>query len=353
MRRILLNANGTLSTNNTGAEFFLNFDPAEGPLVAGSTTVRSDGDDIIFGDMGNDWLVGGTGRDHVFGGWGDDLINLDDDHRTNGGLNNAPDADASYADFTYGGAGRDVLIGNSAGDNMVDTTGEFNSFLVPFSKFGPPTVNRVINPQMEQFLYSLGKADGADQTLSAPGVPTGGTAARNGEPFGELGVITPQDEAAGTNRGGPRDPQPGNTSGTSADKVTTTTTTVTAAPTPTTGTSSSTPTNTATMSTALTSAAPTTSAPSITAAPTTTPALSTTATPSIDWSGTTASITSLPWAQGTQTKPVGLSVPTFDVDDDDDDDLIDWAAAPTRAPVTVAPTPTPTLSLSSSLKTKK
>jgi Ca2+-binding RTX toxin-like protein len=337
MRRILLNPNGTLSTNNTGAEFFLNFDPTDGPLVAGSTTVRTDGDDLIFGDNGNDWLVGGTGRDHVFGGWGDDLINLDDDHRTGGGLNTTPDAEASYADFTYGGAGRDVLIANATGDNMVDTTGEFNSFLVPFSKFGPPTVNRAINPQMEQFLYSLGKADGADQTLSAPGVPTGGTAARNGEPFGELGVITPQDEAAGTNRGGPRDPQPGNNGGPTSGSTTTTSTTLAASST----TSPTATTSTPTSSTALTSATPTaTTEPTTTSAPAPT---GTTATPSIDWSGSSSSITTLPWAQGTQPKPVGLSVPTFDVDDDDDD-LIDWAAAPTAAPVTGTSSTTPTLS---------
>jgi hypothetical protein len=31
----------------------------------------------------------------------------------------------------------------------------------------------------------------------------------------------------------------------------------------------------------------------------------------------------LPWAQGTQSKPSGLSLPTFDLHDDDDD-LIDW-----------------------------
>jgi len=49
--------------------------------IAGQTTyagVPTDGDDRIFGDLGNDWLVGGTGRDQVYGGWGDDLINLDD-----------------------------------------------------------------------------------------------------------------------------------------------------------------------------------------------------------------------------------------------------------------------------------
>ena len=39
---------------------------------------RSDGDDVIFGDLGNDWLVGGTGKDTLWGGWGNDLMNADD-----------------------------------------------------------------------------------------------------------------------------------------------------------------------------------------------------------------------------------------------------------------------------------
>jgi len=38
----------------------------------------SDGDDAIFGDLGNDWIVGGTGRDHICGGFGNDLMNGDE-----------------------------------------------------------------------------------------------------------------------------------------------------------------------------------------------------------------------------------------------------------------------------------
>ena len=45
-------------------------------------------------------------------------------------------------DFAYGGGGLDILIANSGGDRMFDWTGEFNSFLVPFARFGLPTVNR-------------------------------------------------------------------------------------------------------------------------------------------------------------------------------------------------------------------
>ena len=85
----------------------------------------SDGDDKIFGDLGNDWIVGGTGRDHTFGGRGSDLLNMDDDHTsgTGGTHPNAPPGDPidntqsdefqAYADIGYGGAGRDVLILNT------------------------------------------------------------------------------------------------------------------------------------------------------------------------------------------------------------------------------------------------
>ena len=51
--------------------WLLNFDYTEGPLdthwIVGSTYagVPTDGDDMIFGDLGNDWLVGGTGRDMI------------------------------------------------------------------------------------------------------------------------------------------------------------------------------------------------------------------------------------------------------------------------------------------------
>ena len=69
----------------------------------------------MVGDAGNDWLVGGTGRDTLFGGNGDDLLNGDDDLNTNGGLNIRTDDNPDYADHGDGGAGRDVLLGNTAG----------------------------------------------------------------------------------------------------------------------------------------------------------------------------------------------------------------------------------------------
>jgi Ca2+-binding RTX toxin-like protein len=184
--------------------FLLNFNANEGVALGGG--IFSDGDDRIFGDLGNDWIVGGTGRDRMYGGWGNDLINADDDLGTNGGANSSPDTQTSYEDIAFGGAGRDRLIANTAGDRLIDWAGEFNSYLVPFNPFGAGTVSRAISPSIPEFLYALSKADGADRTL-------GTTSTRNGEPFGELGLVLQGDAAFGSQTGGPDDPQPGSGGG--------------------------------------------------------------------------------------------------------------------------------------------
>ena len=134
---------------------------------------------MIFGDLGNDWLVGGTGNDTIWGGWGNDLMNADDDlaagcaSTANNGnclqygdtwLNDIPDTHPSYEDRVYGGAGLDVLIGNTGGDRLIDWVGEFNSYLVPFAPFGIATVSRQVEPQLPEFLYALSHSQGADPT---------------------------------------------------------------------------------------------------------------------------------------------------------------------------------------------
>jgi hypothetical protein len=210
LRKILLNGNGTASKGTTGVEFFLNFDASEGPASPLDATRKTDGDDKIFGDLGNDWLVGGSGRDDLYGGFGNDLANADDDLTTNGSLNNAPDTSASYEDRVFGGAGRDVMIANTGGDRLIDWSGEYNSYLVPFSPFGMATVSRSIQPALQDFLYALSASDGADFTRAAD---TGADPARNGEPYGELGLVLQKDAAWGDQHGGPADPQPGNSNG--------------------------------------------------------------------------------------------------------------------------------------------
>src|SRR5439155_384949 len=143
---------------------------------ASTPAKTTDGDDVLFGDLGNDWLVGGTGRDNLYGSWGDDLLNADDDLTTAGGLNNGTDTDASYEDRAYGGAGLDVLIANTGGDRLIDWVGEFNSYIVPFAPYGAATVSRTLQPQLPEFLYALSASDGADPTRTTQYGPAGGTA---------------------------------------------------------------------------------------------------------------------------------------------------------------------------------
>ena len=53
-------------------------------------------------------------------------------------------------------------------------------------------------------MNALSKSQGADPTLAAQ---YSGSAARNGEPFGELGMVRQGYAAMGDQNGGPRDPQ--------------------------------------------------------------------------------------------------------------------------------------------------
>lgn len=203
-----------------GSPFILNFAinegvkrPSETVSSGGNSTITTgevsdDGQDKIFGGTGNDWLVGGTGRDNVYGGWGNDLINADDNHSTNGGLNNQPDTHSTYEDRAFGGAGRDVLIGNTGGDRLIDWVGEWNSYLVPFAPFGTATVSRTLQPQLPEYLYALSRADGADPTRAAYGGDP-----RNGEPNAELGLVLQKDQAWQDQTGAPADPQAGNIPG--------------------------------------------------------------------------------------------------------------------------------------------
>ncbi len=83
-----------------------------------------------------------------------------------------------------------MLIANTAGDRLIDWTGEFNTYLVPFNNNGAPTISRTLQPQLAEFLYALSAADGADPTRASD---TGSDPLRNGEPEGELGVVRQHD----------------------------------------------------------------------------------------------------------------------------------------------------------------
>ena len=198
----------------------MSFNETEGPIdtfwVSGQNTyagVATDGDDKVFADLGHDWAVGGTGRDSLWGGWGDDYLNADDILTTAAGLNTSADTNPSYEDLAYGGAGRDVIFLNTNGDRGIDWSGEFNTYLAPYSQYGAVSVSRLLRPTVPEYLYAISKSEGADQTLALPGSDP----ARNGEPFGELGLVLQQDAAWGSQTGGPRDPQAGNISGGNVD----------------------------------------------------------------------------------------------------------------------------------------
>jgi subtilisin-like proprotein convertase family protein len=226
LRKILVDETGAWTDDPTAREFILNFlaNDSNAPNDPYATGIEfalypTDGDDRIFGDLGNDWLVGGTGRDHLFGGRGDDLLNADDDHDSTTGTgddraNNIPDTHPSYEDIAYGGAGRDVLIANTGGDRLIDWVGEFNSYLVPFAPFGAFTISRSLQPQLMEYLYELSASDGADPTRSDD---TGADPLRNGEPDGEIGLVMQKDFDWQDQTGAPDDIQAGNIPGGSRD----------------------------------------------------------------------------------------------------------------------------------------
>jgi hypothetical protein len=253
-RTILLKDDGTASKDNSPQNnWFLNFasgpydptdlipdegrDSGEGPiLIAPNGTVlatghvATDGNDVMYGDLGNDWIVGGSGRDTLWAGWGNDLLNVDDALTIAGdgtydpghplkiqpSPNDTPDTHPSYEDRAYGGAGLDILIGNTGGDRLIDWVGEHNSYIVPFAPFGIATVSRQVEPQLPEFLYALSFSQGVDPTRDTDTGRTTGRniEGRNGEYEGELGVIIQQDHGYWQQQtGGPTDPQAGNVPG--------------------------------------------------------------------------------------------------------------------------------------------
>ena len=172
----------------------------------------------------------------MYGGYGNDYINADDYLTTETvGVaaafdNKSPDTQPYFEDRAYGGAGRDVIIGNTGGDRLIDEVGEFNTFLVPFAPFGTATVSRTLQPQLPEFLYALSASDGADRTRYAdthggaaapPPTNSDSNPSRNGEPYGELGLLRQQDKDAilrigadfHSQTGAPADPQAGNIPG--------------------------------------------------------------------------------------------------------------------------------------------
>jgi hypothetical protein len=120
----------------------------------------------------------------------------------------------AWESLAFGGAGQDIFFAGTGGDRLIDWVGNHNSYYVPFSQFGMPAVSRTLQPFLPEFLYALSKSDGADQTL---GVRYGGAASRNGEPFGELGLVLQHDAAWHQQVGPPFNEMPENLGGVGID----------------------------------------------------------------------------------------------------------------------------------------
>ncbi|MDN3720465.1 hypothetical protein QW131_17540 [Roseibium salinum] len=205
---------------------YIDFKP-NGDPIGDQVARETDGDDRIFGDHGNDWIVGGTGRDRTYGGWGNDLLNADDvfggpgtSYDDTRGLNDAPDTHLIWEDRAFGGAGLDILIGNTGGDRLIDWAGEYNSYIVPFAPFGIATVSRQVPPHLFDFLSAQAASDGVDITrTSDTGIHNSYSRYSNvrqllGDPFGEMGLVMQRDHGLWQDQtGGPTDPQPGNIPG--------------------------------------------------------------------------------------------------------------------------------------------
>ncbi len=233
-----------------GLPFFMTFNQLDPNLPidavwntpAGFAPDPVTGDKSLFGDLGNDYLVAGMGRVRVYGGWGFDLIDLRASTVVDNGLNDIPVPNShggagspDWEALAYGGSGQDIMFAGTGGDRLIDWVGNHNSYYVPFSQFGMPAVSRTLMPFLPEFLYALSKSDGADQTLgprtdafcaSAGGsvnpacsdYPTySGTSARNGEPFGELGLVLQHDAAWHQQSGPPFNEMPENLGGTGID----------------------------------------------------------------------------------------------------------------------------------------
>jgi hypothetical protein len=110
----------------------------------------------------------------------------------------------TFADIAYGGAGHDILIANTASDRLLDWHDDANAYYFPWEGNGEGSHGDgaviVDDPSEEiaQLVLDLGLALGADPTRPEVTVPYywndwESPSFRNGEPFGELGLVLPHD----------------------------------------------------------------------------------------------------------------------------------------------------------------
>ena len=88
--------------------------------------------------------------------------------------NDTPDPRATpitMADFVFGGAGRDVLIANTASDQLFDWSHDFNTYVAAFTGKGEHVIVDNPDAQTQQLLIDMALADGADQTRGGNMLP--------------------------------------------------------------------------------------------------------------------------------------------------------------------------------------
>ena len=140
----------------------------------------------------------------MYGGWGNDLLNADDDLSTCDPTTPAdststlaerePDTHPIYEDRAYGGAGIDILIGNTGGDRLIDWVGEHNSLPRPVRAVRhrhrqPP--GRAAAARVP--VRALARATAPTRPATTTPAPCSHDPDRNGESEGELGLVTQQD----------------------------------------------------------------------------------------------------------------------------------------------------------------
>ena len=202
--------------------FFLNFNQNEGIDFPGSATPYT-GAKAIFGDQGNDWIVGGNGANTIFGGSGNDLIDGRRNLTLDNGQNDLPDNNPYYNSVVFGGSGSDILFAGGYYDRLIGGPNGFTidvlpvaPVIVPYTiapapKPTPlppgvtglwvPVVTQVENdannnnnaPDLLQYLFQLGAADGGDQLYTNFAVPAVGHLSglnqpQNGELQYEIGL---------------------------------------------------------------------------------------------------------------------------------------------------------------------
>ncbi len=227
-RKITLTSTGALDKSaGGGQDWLLNFSSTEGPAdgAAGTTgnwcggttytCVATDGNDALFGDLGNDWLVGGTGRDTMYGGWGNDYLNaddnLDDERRHQHRHRHEPVV-----------RGRRLRRRRSRRPDREHRRRPADRLDRRVQQL-PDAVRAVRDGDREPHGAAAAarvpvRALGERRRRPVPRRPLRrATPTRNGEPFGELGIVLQHDAAWGDQNGKPRDPQAGNSPGVQRD----------------------------------------------------------------------------------------------------------------------------------------